>query len=443
MTLRITPRSPFHGTVRESLPAGFTALSPTEWSVDWQPGQTYTLTYRYQAPLLSPALHFLGPLRLGSSTELRTWQLAADAIAHEETVTGSSDSSTTVTSASITGTTNHLYLASISEKGNLTVSSVSGLGLTWTLVKAQCGGRAQTRTEVWYALGPPSGSGTVTATFGSAPAEAVIAVSRYSGINTTSPIGNTVGKNSVGVDDATCTGGTDANSYTANLTTTVDNSFAFGAVSLRARTHTAGTGYTERGEVSSPNTPSGDGSGVAVEDKTVASASTLAVDGTLSGVNDYAVVAVEIKPYVNVAPSTPSLDSPADVATGVSTTPTLQTTTTDVDSDYLRYKIELCENLAMTTNCQTFDQTASQTGWSGQDAQTSTAYASGTQASYTLQSTLANSTTYYWRSYAIDPAGSNSWSSTQGTPRSFTTVTLSTVTTVNLESLEATGLNVN
>ena len=86
----------------------------------------------------------------------------------------------------------------------------------------------------------------------------------------------------------------------------------------------------------------------------------------------------------------------------------------------------------MSVNCQTFDQTSSQTGWSGQDAQTSTAYASGTQATYTLQTPLALNDTYYWRSYAIDPAGANSWSTTQGTPYSFTTIAAPVVSTVSV-----------
>src|SRR5258708_1780263 len=76
----------------------------------------------------------------------------------------------------------------------------------------------------------------------------------------------------------------------------------------------------------------------------------------------------------------------------------------------------------MTQNCQTFDQSSSQTGWSGQNAQTSTAYTSGTQGVYTVQTALTMGTTYYWRSYAIDPGGSNTFGSTQTTPRSFTTI---------------------
>lgn len=125
----------------------------------------------------------------------------------------------------------------------------------------------------------------------------------------------------------------------------------------------------------------------------------------------------------NQAPNAPALNSPSNGAVNQSINPVLQTTTTDPDSDYLRYKIELCENIGMSTNCQTFNQVSSQTGWSGQNTQTSTAYTSGTQATYTVQTPLSNSMTYYWRSYAIDPAGVNTFSSTQ-TPRSFTTISL-------------------
>ena len=133
------------------------------------------------------------------------------------------------------------------------------------------------------------------------------------------------------------------------------------------------------------------------------------------------VSAVTLDYTINQTPVVPSLDLPADTAISQIPLTVLKTTTTDADADYLKYKIELCTNVGMTVGCQTFDQTSSQTGWSGQNAQTSTAYTSGTQAVYTIQSVLANGTTYYWRSYAIDPAGTNNFSATQGTPYSFTT----------------------
>jgi hypothetical protein len=123
---------------------------------------------------------------------------------------------------------------------------------------------------------------------------------------------------------------------------------------------------------------------------------------------------------MNIKPNTPSLDTPTDTATNQNATATLKTTAIDTNSDYLRYKIELCTNVGMSAGCQTFDQTSSQTGWTGQNADSSQAYTSGTQATYTIQTPLSAPTTYYWRSYAIDPAGSNLWSTTQY-PFSFTT----------------------
>lgn len=128
----------------------------------------------------------------------------------------------------------------------------------------------------------------------------------------------------------------------------------------------------------------------------------------------------------NSPPTLPSLDSPADGSTQYFL-PTLKTTSTDANSDYLRYKIVLCKDSDMSFDCQTFTQPSvyPQTGWSGQDAESDgthfTAYASGTQAVYTIQTPLIPRTTYYWKSYAIDPGGSIIWSSTQVTPFSFTT----------------------
>jgi hypothetical protein len=82
----------------------------------------------------------------------------------------------------------------------------------------------------------------------------------------------------------------------------------------------------------------------------------------------------------------------------------------------------------MTTGCQTFDQTLTQDGWSGQNASSFTRYQSGTQATYTLQSDLSTNTTYYWRAYAIDLSGLNEFSN-PGEIFSFTTTNAPTAPT--------------
>ena len=117
----------------------------------------------------------------------------------------------------------------------------------------------------------------------------------------------------------------------------------------------------------------------------------------------------------NLKPNSPTLNSPSNGAL-TSTTPDLKLTATDPDSDNLKYKIELdTVDTFDSGDFQTFDQTSSQAGWSGQDAETGTAYASGTQATYTIQSALTKGETYYWRGYAVDENGSAVWSTYSST----------------------------
>src|SRR5687767_10805656 len=108
----------------------------------------------------------------------------AAGIVYEGTNSGGSTSSATVSTASaVPAAAGQLYLAAVAIKsGSIAVRSVTGLGLTWTLLRAQCAGRGQTRVEVWQGSGAPA-AGAVTASLGSTATNAVIAVSRYSGVD--------------------------------------------------------------------------------------------------------------------------------------------------------------------------------------------------------------------------------------------------------------------
>ena len=117
--------------------------------------------------------------------------------------------------------------------------------------------------------------------------------------------------------------------------------------------------------------------------------------------------------YSLTPPAAPTLSAPASGATSVSLTPLFQLKTTHATSTYAQYKILVYQS-DCSTLVRTIDQTASQTGWSGQDAQTATAYVLGatlgasTIASHTYQvSALNASTAYCWKGAAINPAGSN------------------------------------
>lgn len=247
-------------------------------------------------------------------------------IVHQQTVTGNSVNSASVSSASIAAQAGDVYLASISTRNNVAVSGVSGLGLSWRLAGAQCAGRAQTRTEVWVGTGSPSGSGAVTASFGGAPPAAVIAVSRYSGVEGANPIGGVAVQSTAGT---ACSGGTDSASYSTSLATTVSGSVVYGGVSLRLRSHSPGSGYTELAQTYGGS--GGEAAGLAVQHRTVSSPSTVAFNGTLSGTSDWAVVAVELRPSGSggTAPTaTPPPSTSVPTATPVATnTPVLPTAT--------------------------------------------------------------------------------------------------------------------
>ncbi len=110
-------------------------------------------------------------------------------------------------------------------------------------------------------------------------------------------------------------------------------------------------------------------------------------------------------------PAAPTLSQPAAAQTGVSTTPEFRMYTTDAASDYVRYKIDVCSTSNCSSIVRTIDETSSQIGWSSQSQQSATAYASGQTAIHTYQAVaLSANTQYWWRAYAIDPAGANTFS---------------------------------
>jgi len=138
----------------------------------------------------------------------------------------------------------------------------------------------------------------------------------------------------------------------------------------------------------------------------------------------------------NSAPAAPTLSTPTSGATGQPTTNLAFTLkTTDADNDYLEYKILLFQS-DCSTPVATFDQTSSQTGWSGQDANGGNAYVgssslgSSTLATYTYTGVLSVSTTYCWQAQAVDPAGSNTFGSLSGT-RLFTTNSGTSMAAIN------------
>ena len=210
-----------------------------------------------------------------------------------EVATGGSVSSSSVaTSGPLSAVAGDLYLAAVAFKPNVAVASVTGLGLAWTPVRAQCAGRAQTGVALFRAQGTPTGSGPVTATLGSVPSAAVIEVAHYSGASTSGALGSVASANTNGVSGA-CANGVDGATYAFPLTTGAANSLVFVAAAMRSKDHLPGSGFTEIVETYASS--GGSAAGESLAERVVASATSLSVNGGFDSTVDWAVVAAEVR----------------------------------------------------------------------------------------------------------------------------------------------------
>lgn len=154
------------------------------------------------------------------------------AIAHQATFTGTSSGGTTVSSASISISAGHTYVAAIATGDDVNpapdVTNVAGpLGsLTWTQVAQVSNAAGTSRLEVWVGTGTAV-VGVVTATFAGTTDRAAIAVSRYSNVDASSPI------------EASTTNTATGNSLT---TSAVAGTATSGRFYLAVNAVTAGTG---------------------------------------------------------------------------------------------------------------------------------------------------------------------------------------------------------
>jgi len=212
-------------------------------------------------------------------------------VTHMETATGTSTSSNTVSSASIMGVDGDYYVAAITMRIADTVTGVSGLGLTWAELHTQCSGRGQAPVSVWVAQGFPTGDGTVTATLTSSQDAIAISVSRYTNVSPACATGSIASYNTNGSAGA-CSGGADSAAYSGSVSASASEGIIYAAIAIRNKTHTPGTGYTERTEIAPGS--SGSVAGLAVMDAPFTSSGSKTVDGTLSGATDWSLVILEI-----------------------------------------------------------------------------------------------------------------------------------------------------
>lgn len=230
------------------------------------------------------------------------------AVAFVDDVTGTSSSSaSSATTGTVTAVTDQLYLCFVGSRGNHVISSVTGLGLTWTEVDTQCGARDTiTDSSCWKAQGTVTGDSTVTVNYSTAPISSAVVVMRYSGVDTTTPVDATISSNSFG-DNGACTGGTDSSDWSTTLTTNNANSYIVAGSNWRNRTKSAsvGTGFTDRGYIEGGT--GGSQAGLLYMDRSTTTATGYTVAASATGNVDWCAIAVEV----------------VEAATGVSITQTL------------------------------------------------------------------------------------------------------------------------
>ncbi|MFZ2545398.1 MAG: hypothetical protein WAW80_05465, partial [Candidatus Saccharimonadales bacterium] len=124
--------------------------------------------------------------------------------------------------------------------------------------------------------------------------------------------------------------------------------------------------------------------------------------------------------YDGILSEVPTPLVPSANETNVSSTPNFQMSSNDRDGDAVQYRLDIARDSAFTNSVQTFDQTLSSVGWSGQTI--GNTYSYGTAGSFELPTAniLTANTTYWWRVSAYDPSGTRTWTSVS-TPQSFTT----------------------
>lgn len=135
----------------------------------------------------------------------------------------------------------------------------------------------------------------------------------------------------------------------------------------------------------------------------------------LGGYDHYAIL------NINYPPSAPTIYTPTNGASGVARLPIFQMRSSDANSDYLQYVVETCSVNAFPCTSPNVGHTYNETSscWSQEDQQSGTAFTGSDDINVSamaycqvpLTDLLNPSTTYYMRAKAIDPGGSNTYSS--------------------------------
>ena len=217
-------------------------------------------------------------------------------VTHVATVTGGATSGSTVATVSILGSAGDVYLAAVANGvSNLrTVTGVSGPpGISWTQVGTQTNSAGNGHLELWVGTGTPSIAGVVTATFSGNIDRAGIAVSRYSGVDTASPIQASLAGEAAGSGGTAVSLGTVAGTATSGV--------FYAALNGVTAAGGAGCTFTTPANERADFDPGNNRVQLCAAGGTAAASNTLAA--TISSSADWQAILVTLRPYAPPLPT--------------------------------------------------------------------------------------------------------------------------------------------
>lgn len=209
---------------------------------------------------------------------------------------GSADTTDVTTAGQLSGEPGDVFVAAIATRPATGVKTVSGLGLDWFPVAAQCSGRGTTSVSVWGAVGVPTASGPVSVGVNGSGVNVSVIAAAYSGVDPVQPFGNIAGHN--GSDrPGDCAGAVDETAYSLDVERVQEGNNTLVVTATRHRDLTVGPDFVARADAKAGT--GGDVAGVSLADDTATPADgepgdVRAISGELSGVTDWSALTIEL-----------------------------------------------------------------------------------------------------------------------------------------------------
>ncbi|MBN1162481.1 hypothetical protein JXA34_01915 [Patescibacteria group bacterium] len=382
------------------------------WDVNWKKGETYYLTYSYNAPDMSPEYYTLGPVALTNEqdaaifTETRNWEVASDAatIALLDSASNGTAGALSLTfSHTLSAGANRMVIVLVGIENGDTVSCSSsavtygGENMTRAVTELTGTSGFRSLTEIWYLLEadlPSEGSNNVVITCtgtSSAPEINGVAMTLEE-VDQTAP------------DDTNSQSQTSTADISTSIVPVVDNSWLIDALTLGDYTVTPTVVSPQTEEYSFQDTSSY----FSVSTNRDVAAGSDAMAWTHSSVNREAHAVIAIAPHPGAVPIT--LNDPFDNIKLGDSTPSFDFTAYDSDGTAgIIYQIQIDDTYDFSSAFIDCESDTTCTAGNGSFSNTVTVgdtspFNENEKVRFTPTTPMTTGTVYYWRARGEDAA---------------------------------------